>query len=128
MTPQSRLLALFAALLTVSSILQLLRRRQLREKYAVLWLVLSAAVVGVAAFPQLLTAAAQVTGVQVPSNLLFFVAILVQLVVSVQLSWEVSRLEDETRALAEEVALVHLRVDQAEAAQARRAQPDASAS
>jgi hypothetical protein len=46
--------------------------------------------------------------VQTPSNLLFFVAALVLLIVCVQLSWEVSRLEDETRALAEEVAILRL--------------------
>jgi hypothetical protein len=33
-------------------------------------------------------------------------------VVCVHLSWESSRLEDETRALAEEVALLRLQVEQ----------------
>ncbi len=40
--------------------------------------------------------------------MLFFVAALMHLMVCVQLSWEVSRLEDETRALAEEVAILRL--------------------
>jgi hypothetical protein len=103
-----RILPLLAATCTLLVIVSLLRRRQLREKYAVLWLVVSIAVATIAVFPGLLTALAEASGVRTPSNLLFFVAALVLLVVCVQLSWEISRLEDETRALAEEVAILRL--------------------
>ncbi len=104
----SRILPLFAAGVTLFVMIDLLRRHQLREKYAVLWLAVSLSVVVIAVFPGLLERAAQLTGVQTPSNLLFFIAALVLLIVCVQLSWEVSRLEDETRALAEEVAILRL--------------------
>ena len=45
-------------------------------------------------------------GVQVPANLLFFLTAVLLLLVSVQLSYEVSRLEARTRRLAEEIALL----------------------
>ncbi len=114
----SRILPLFAAGVTLFVMIDLLRRHQLREKYAILWLLVSLSVVVIAVFPGLLARAAQITGVQTPSNLLFFVAALVLLIVCVQLSWEVSRLEDETRALAEEVAILRL-----EAQKARKGRP-----
>lgn len=103
-------LPLVGAAVTVAVMVDLLRRRQLREKYAVLWLVVGLAVAAIAIFPRLLREVADLFGVKTPSNLLFFVAGLVLLVVCVQLSYEVSRLEDETRALAEEVAILGLEV------------------
>jgi hypothetical protein len=108
---ESNALPVVAALGTVLAIVHLLRRRRLREKYALLWLVVATGVVVIAAVPAVLTVAADLLGVQTPSNLLFFVAALVLLIVSVQLSAEVSRLEDETRCLAEEVALLRLDVE-----------------
>ena len=45
-------------------------------------------------------------GFEVPSNLLFFASILFLLLVAVQLSYEVSRLEARTRRLAEDLALL----------------------
>ncbi len=104
----ARILPLFAAGFTLFLMIDLLRRHQLREKYAILWLLVSVSVLVIAVFPGVLANAARLTGVQTPSNLLFFIAALVLLVVCVQLSWEVSRLEDETRALAEEVAILRL--------------------
>jgi hypothetical protein len=66
-------------------------------------------VVGLA--PGLLSPVSRAVGVQTPSNLLFFLAALVLLGVCLHLSWEVSRLEDETRRLAEEHAVLRLQVE-----------------
>lgn len=108
--------ALLAGALALGIIVELLRRRQLREKYAALWLLVGVAMAILGLFPGLLDAVAGWLGVADPPNLLFFVAILVLLVVSVHLSWELSRLEDETRTLAEEIAFLRLNrgLDQAE--------------
>jgi hypothetical protein len=103
--------ALIGAAATVIAMVEMMRRRQLREKYAVLWLALGAGLVVIAIFPGLLIAAGRHLGFTAPSNLLFLVAGLVLLLISVHLSWEVSRLEDETRILAEEIALLRLQVE-----------------
>ena len=57
-------------------------------------------------FPVLLNKVADVVGVKDPPNLLLFAAALLLLLVCVHLSWEASRLEEKTRTLAEEVALL----------------------
>ena len=93
---------------------ELLRRRQLKEKYALLWLAVALAVAVLAVAPGLLDAVARSLSVADPVNLLLFVGMLVLLSVSVHLSWECSRLEDETRALAEEVALLRNQVERRE--------------
>ena len=101
-------LGLIGGLLTLGVIFEMLRRQRLREKYAVIWVVVVVATVLLAVFPQLLTRAARVLGVEVPANLLFFGAIMLLLFISIQLSYEVGRLEERTRTLAEEVALLRL--------------------
>lgn len=108
--------ALALCLATITFIVQLLRTRRLREKYAAVWLVVLVAAIVLGAFPDLLESVAGLTGVQTPTNLLFATSLVVLLLVCIQLSTELSKLEEETRTLAEEVALLDLRV--------RRLEPD----
>jgi hypothetical protein len=93
---------------------ELLRRRQLREKYAVMWLLIGPPIAVLAIVPSLLDAVAVALGVADPVNLLLFLGVLVLLAVCLHLSWECSRLEEETRSLVEEVALLRHRLDQLE--------------
>ena len=112
-TSHPSLLGLAAAIVTTVFVFELLRRGILREKFAVLWLVVSAGVLVMAAFPRIVSWVAEAVGVQVPANLLFFLTAILLLLVSVQLSYEVSRLEARTRRLAEEIALLREEVARA---------------
>ncbi|MEY2425094.1 MAG: hypothetical protein QOI61_666 [Actinomycetota bacterium] len=96
------------------SMFELLRRRQLKEKYAVLWLTVGIGMLTLGVFPVLLNQVADAVGVKDPPNLLLFAAALLLLLVCVHLSWEASRLEEKTRTLAEELALLRRRVEDAE--------------
>lgn len=107
--------ALVASLATLVIMAELLRRRRLREKYAVLWLALGAVVLLVSIVPGLLFTAADALGFQAPVNLVFLVAAAVLLIVSVQLSAEISTLEEKNRSLAEDVGVLRLRVERLEA-------------
>jgi len=100
------------ALAIVAIVVEMLRRKRLREKYAVLWLVVGMATLVLAAFPRLLNIVAEFVGVQLPSNLLFIISILMLLGVCLHLSWEISVVEDETRSLAEEVAILRTQMEQ----------------
>lgn len=100
------ILAAIAALITFVFVIDLLRRGVLREKYAVLWLFLSGAALLLAIFPAVLVWLTGVLGVAEPVNLLFFVTIVLLVLVSIQLSYELSRHEARIRRLAEEVALL----------------------
>ena len=111
MTAASYLLSLAGATAVVAFVVELLRRRQLRGKYALLYLVLATAVAVFALFPSLLGALARLAGVEVPANLLFFSALIVLLMVSMQLAYESGRLEEETRVLAEEIGLLRHAVE-----------------
>jgi hypothetical protein len=99
---------LFAALLTASSLLfivRLIRRRQLRAKYSFLWLSIGSAMVLLAAWPGLLDKVSASLGVFYPPATLFLAGMFLLFLISVHFSWELSRLEERTRLLAEELAL-----------------------
>jgi hypothetical protein len=86
----------------------LLRKRRLREKYAGIWIVVSLGVATMAIFPKFAFWLAGVAHVITPVNLLFALAAAVLLAVCIQLSTEVSALEEETRTIAEDLALLRL--------------------
>ena len=93
------------AVIILAIVFWMLLARRLREKYAVMWIVIAACVLILGLFPGLLVWATGLLGVQVPANLLFSLAIVLLLGVSLHLSWELSHTEDEMRRVAEEAAL-----------------------
>ena len=109
-----RILTGIFAVLVLAVVIELLRRRQLKEKYAILWLVTAVAIIPLGMYPGLLDAVSRSLGIATGASLVLFLAIAFLLFVCMHLSWEVSRLEEETRVLAEEIALINL----------RRSQPD----
>ncbi len=100
-------------------ILLLLRRRQLRGKYAMLWTALGVVLIVLAIVPNLLTWISQKLGIYYPPVLFLVVAIGFLLVVLIQFSWELSRMEDRTRTLAEEIALLRTEIERLDAADQR---------
>ncbi|TKJ97001.1 DUF2304 domain-containing protein [Plantibacter flavus] len=114
MPPGTYILGIVGALLTLGIVIEMLRRRSLRERHAVWWLIagLLALVIGV--FPQVLVWAAQLIGVEIPTNLVFFVSIFILFLVSIQHSSELTTLEQRSRTLAEESALQDLRIRELE--------------
>ncbi len=104
------------ALAVLAVILVLLLRRKLREKYAVLWLVIGLATLLLAIFPGMLVWLAQLLGVQVASNLLFAMSLALLIGVTLHLSWELSTSEEEVRRVAEDVAILRAEVEALHAA------------
>lgn len=98
------------ALIFLGSVVELVRRRRLREKYAALWILVGLVVVPLGFFPTALNTISHHLGVASAVSLVLFAGIMFLLLVCLHLSWESSRLEDETRVLAEEVALLRLEI------------------
>lgn len=99
------------AIIIIVVVMWLLLTRRLREKYAALWLVIGLVVLVLGVFPQLLLWLTASLGVQVPANLLFALAIVLLLGVSLHLSWELSQAEDEIRRTAEEAAILRAQLE-----------------
>lgn len=99
------------ALFVLAIIIWMLLTKRLREKYAILWLVIGVAMLVLTIFPGLLVWLSSTLGVQVPSNLLFVGALALLVGVTLHQSWELSTAEDETRRVAEEVAILRAEVE-----------------
>lgn len=118
LTPTSYVFGILAALATLGVVIEMLRRRRLRERHAVWWLIAGTLALIIGVFPQVLVWAAGIVGVAVPANLVFFVSIAILFLVCIQHSAELTQLESESRTLAETVALQDLRIRRLEASQA----------
>lgn len=105
------ILGVVGSVVILLSLFEMLRRHRLREKYALIWGLVALGALTVAAFPSVLTWASDLIGLQVPANLLFFVASLVIMMLTLQHSSELGRLEERTRTLAEDVALLQVELE-----------------
>ncbi len=105
------ILGIVGSVTVIVALFEMMRRHRLREKYAVIWFFVALAVLVNAVFPALLAGLADVIGVELPVNLLFFLASLVLLMLTLHHSYELGRLEEKTRTLAEEIALLRLELD-----------------
>jgi hypothetical protein len=115
MTLSSYILGICAAVLVLAVVIELLRRRQLRERHAIWWLVagLLALVAGV--FPTTLIWASELVGIELPVNLVFFVSVSILFLVCLQHAAELTKLESKARILAERVALIELQLHESKA-------------
>lgn len=110
MNPVTYAFGIFAAVLALVAIIELTRRSTLRERHAVWWFIGGILALVVAVFPQTLTWAAQILGIVVPTNLVFFIAIALLFLVSLQYGAELTRIEEKIRTLAERTAFAEQRL------------------
>jgi hypothetical protein len=111
MNVASYIFGIAGAVLALSVVIEMLRRRRLRERHAVWWIFAGVLALIIGIFPQLLERAADIVGIEVPTNLVFFVSLTLLFLVCVQHSAELTDLEDKTRVLAEHAALQSNRLD-----------------
>ena len=101
-------LAILVALAIVG-IVVLVRRRYLKAKYSLLWLSLGAVMVVIAAVPGLLDWTAERLGIWYQPTLLILLGLALLLLIVVHFSYELTRSENRTRELAEQLTLLRLR-------------------
>ncbi len=117
MNPVTYAFGIVAALLALFAIVELMRRGTLRERHAVWWSVGGVLALVIAVFPQTLTWLSRALGVSLPANLVFFVAIGLLFLVSLQYGAELTRIEAKMRTLAEQSAFHEQRIASLEAQQ-----------
>ena len=106
-------LAILAALAIVG-IVRLVRRRHLKAKYSLLWLSLGGFMVIIAAVPGLLDWTANRLGIYYQPTLLILLGLALLLLIVVHFSYELTRMENRIRTLAEDSALLRHRLAQLE--------------
>jgi hypothetical protein len=109
-----QLVSIFAAVGLLLIVLELVRRRRLLERYALLWLLAALVILGLAAWRNGLERLASSLGVISPPNALFFVAVGFIVVLLLHFSAAVSRLSDQSKVLAQRLAIMEQRMRQFE--------------
>jgi hypothetical protein len=106
MTLRLSVVAALASLALLVVIFELIRRRRLRERYALLWLFTGGVMLGLSLWRDGVDTIAGAVGIHYPPSALFVLASLFMLVLLIHLSSVVSRLSDENTALAQRLALL----------------------
>lgn len=97
-------LAIIASGGLVFVVFELLRRRRLIERYALLWLLSSLVLLVLSLWTGLLDRLSNTLGIAYPPNALFMVAFAFVLLLLLHFSIAISRLSSETKVLAQEIA------------------------
>lgn len=114
--------AVGASVAALLFVLELVRRRKLREEYSLLWLFTALAMLVVSAWRDLLHGMAALFGIAYPPNLLFLLAALFSLFLMLYFSTVITRLTQENKDIAQEVALLRYEVERLRAEEDRRHQ------
>ncbi len=119
-----QIVAIAGAIGLLLFVLELVRRRALMERYALLWLASSAVILVLAVWSDALTLLARQLGILSAPNALFFVALAFVLLLLLHFSAAMSRLTDQSKVLAQRQAILEQRLSEIEHARALAAGDD----
>ncbi len=114
MLDRTILIALCGAFALLISVLELVRRRRLREQYSILWLLTSLVVLVLASNRTLLDLLAQAMKIAYPPSALFVIGFGFLLLITLHFSTVISRLTRENESLAQEMAILRQQVSELE--------------
>lgn len=96
------LIIVFMMILIINSI----RNKMIDLKYALTWLVLGIILFILDVFPNILFKMASLIGIEIPSNMIFFVGLIFVVVLIYSLTASISRLSNKVKRLTQEIALL----------------------
>lgn len=111
---QAVAIAVTATLLLI--VFEMVRRRRLMERYSLLWMFAALVLLLLAVFTNLLAEISQAVGIATPSNALFAAAIAFMFMLLLHFSATISRLTDQSKILAQRLAVTEQRVRRLESA------------
>jgi hypothetical protein len=120
MIDRSIIFAIGASVIALLVILELVRRRRLREEYSLLWLGTAIVMLVVGVWRDLLHGLATTVGIVYPPNLLFLMAALFLLFIQLYFSTVITKLTQENKEIAQQVALLRYEVETLRSEQTER--------
>ena len=106
-----RILPLLAAVIITATTIELIRRRKLREEYAMLWIAASVVLLVFAAYPRLLFLISNLLGVYYLTTTLILTFSFLSLLI-LHLAVIVSRLSSDNCRIAQRVALLERKLEE----------------
>jgi hypothetical protein len=122
--PLQRIEVLVAAILICVVIFELVRRRHLMERYALLWLLAGIGLMVLALWQGLLTTVSGWVGIYYPPAALFAAGFVFVLAILLQFSIAISRLSDQNKILAQRVALLQQQLEREQAGKTEEEQAE----
>jgi hypothetical protein len=116
MEARVQIVAIVVSLGLLGVVLELVRRRRLMERYALLWLACALVLLGLSIWREGLEIFAEAVGVAYAPSALFLVALGFILLLLLHFSLVISRLADQTKVLAQRLGLVQHELDDVRAA------------
>ena len=117
MQPRMQALAILAAVVLLVIVLEMVRRRRLMERYALLWMFSALVILAHAVWQGALNRLAELMGFYSAPNALFFVAVGFVLLLLLHFSAAMSRLSDQSKVLAQRQAILEQRLREVEESQ-----------
>ena len=108
---QQQIFALIVSVLVFLFIIEMVRRRRLREEYSVLWLATSLAMFVLVIRYEWLEALTELIGAGLVTTTLFIGSLIFLMLLSVQFCIKVSKLTDQVKNLSQENALMKLEIE-----------------
>ena len=108
MPTATRILAIAGSLSILLVIVELVRRRRLKEEYSVLWIVTGLVLLVLSLWYELLLKITSLIGAVLPSSTLFFFGLTFVMLMLLHFAVRVSLLERRVMALAQEVGLLNV--------------------
>jgi hypothetical protein len=119
-----QLLAIVASGALLFIVLELVRRKAFLERYALLWLFSAVVMLALSIWSGGLEALARLVGIVYPPNALFLVAFGFVLILLLHFSLAVSKLSDQTKLLAQRLAMLEQRQSGLEQSAEASAEPE----
>ncbi len=102
----SRVFSISLSIGLLMLIFELVRRKRLKEKYALLWIVIGLAIMLFALCERLLIGITHIFGIQFPINAMLFLGIFSLLVINLHFSIAISKLGEQNRKMGQRLALM----------------------
>jgi hypothetical protein len=118
-----QILAIAASGALLLIVLEMVRRKAFLERYALLWLLSALVLLALSVWGGMLEWVAELIGIVYPPNALFVIAFGFVLVLLLHFSLAVSKLSDQTKVLAQRLALLEQRQSRVEQERAADASP-----
>jgi hypothetical protein len=106
MTPTQRVFAILISVTTFLVVMELIRRRRLREEYAFLWVLTTVGMMLLATWYGLIEWITRVIGAVTVTTTVFIFALIFLLLISVHFTTVISRLTVQVRRLTQELAIL----------------------
>jgi hypothetical protein len=109
MTPRQKMFAILACVFLMLIVVDLVRRRKLREEFSWLWLMASMVILILSICDSVLIKFAKFIGIETPVSTIFFFAVIFIFAIALHFSIKISNLTNQIKNLAQELALYKIK-------------------